>query len=345
MPTVRAPSRRVAAGLLVLVATLVAPVVTPSARADEPSAADAETALALYKTGKQMRDSGDAKGALEKLRAAYALVETPLIALELGRTYAALGKLVEAREVLLAVARMPVRKNESQKGAEARGEAAELAVALRARLAQLTVRVKSDAPHRLLVDGATIPADAEAAPRVMNPGAHVVVLEIGERREQRDLTLEPGEAREIEIVPAPPPAEPPPPAPPAPPPPPPRLDPPPPAPPPPVSDAPGPSPLRPALVWGGLGTAALGVGVGTITGIVALSKAGSVKDVCVDGRCPSSAQSDIDATKTFGTVSTVAFVVAGVGAGAAAAGWFLLPATPRAAVVLRPGGVGVAGTF
>ena len=108
MPTVRAPSRRVAAGLLVLVATLVAPVVTPSARADEPSAADAETALALYKTGKQMRDSGDAKGALEKLRAAYALVETPIIALELGRTYAALGKLVEAREVLAVYSNVEV---------------------------------------------------------------------------------------------------------------------------------------------------------------------------------------------------------------------------------------------
>src|SRR3954468_21664980 len=80
-------------------------VVTASPARAEPTAADSETALQLYKDGKALRDGGDLQGALAKLRAAYALVQTPLTALELGRTQIALGQLLEAREVLLAVSR------------------------------------------------------------------------------------------------------------------------------------------------------------------------------------------------------------------------------------------------
>src|SRR5207244_1805882 len=117
------------------------------------------------------------------LRAAYALVETPLTALELGRTYAALGKLVEAREVLLAVARIPKRKNESQKAEEARAESEQLAQSLRPRLAQVTVQVKgsSSAPTRLLIDGVAVPPEASSAARIVNPGAHVIAIEQGGR--------------------------------------------------------------------------------------------------------------------------------------------------------------------
>lgn len=339
---------RVAAALVAgALTTLAAP---PSARAGEPTAADAETALALYKSGKQLRDSGDLRGALEKLRAAHALVETPLTAIELGKTYAALGQIVEAREVLLSVARMPTRKNESQKAAEARAESAELAVSLRARLAQLTIKLKGAAPSsspKVTVDGVVVPAEAALAPRVVNPGAHVVVVEVDGERAQKDVALAEGESRDVEIDAPSAPARPPPPLHPPPPPPPPQ---PPPAQPPPVppADSAGGSPLRPALVYGGLGTAAVGLGVGVVTGIVTLSKAGSLKDTCVDGRCPSSASSDLDATKTFGTISTIGFVAFGVGAAAAAVGYFALPSGGAGAstgLYLGPGGGGLRGTF
>ncbi|MBL8611327.1 MAG: hypothetical protein JNL38_28545 [Myxococcales bacterium] len=340
---------RVAAALVAgALTTLAAP--TP-ARAGEPTAADAETALALYKSGKQLRDSGDLKGALEKLRAAHALVETPLTAIELGKTYAALGQIVEAREVLLSVARMPPRKNESQKAAEARTESAELAVSLRTRLAQLTIKLKGAAPSsspKVTVDGAVVPAEAALAPRVVNPGAHVVVVEIDGERAQKDVSLAEGESRDVEIdAPAPsrPPPVQPPPVQPPPPPPPAQPPPPPPAPP---ADSGGRSPLRPLLVYGGLGTAALGLGVGVVTGVVTLSKAGSLKDRCVDGRCPPDASSDLDATKTFGTISTIGFVAFGVGAAAAAVGFFALPAGGSGAstgIYLGPGGGGLRGTF
>jgi hypothetical protein len=103
--------------------------------------------------------------------------------------------------------------------------------------------------------------------------------------------------------------------------------------------------LRTGLVFGGLGVAAAGIGVGTVTGILTLSKAGALKDKCVDGRCPPSSSSDLDTTRTLGVISTVAFVVGGVGALAGAAGFLLVPAAPSTGVYLGPGTAGVRGTF
>lgn len=310
-----------------------------TARADEPSAADSETALTLYKDGKALRDKGDLQGALEKLKAAYALVETPITALELGKTHVQMGKLVEAREVLLSVARIPVRKNESTKASEARTEAEALAAQVKPRLASLTVRVKGVPPGaiaRVTVDGAGVPPDAMSAPRILNPGAHVVVLEVNGKPTQSDLSLSDGEARELEIAPAEgaigpvvapipaPPAEP--------------------TPPPAPRTSGGMSPLVPI----GFGVAGVGLVVGTITGVMTLSTASTVKDTCNgDGRCPPSAQSDLDSASTTGAISTVGFVVGVVGIAVGITGIFM--STPRtetrSGFRIAPTGHGVAGTF
>src|SRR3954467_5794820 len=114
-------ARRLAIVLSLSLAASV--VVTAGPARAEPTAADSETALQLFKDGKALRESGDLAGALGKLRAAYALVQTPITALELGRTQMALGQLVEARDVLLTASRIPVRANESAKAGEARIEA------------------------------------------------------------------------------------------------------------------------------------------------------------------------------------------------------------------------------
>ncbi len=325
-------TRRLAIALLAAGMLLSVP-----ARAAEPSAADAETALQLYKEGKALREEGDAQGALLKLRGAYALVETPITALELGRTYVAVGQFVEARAILASVARIPVRPNESAKAGEARTEAESLAVQLRPRLASLTVLPKDagSAAITITVDAVVLPPEAASAPRVLNPGAHVVVLEANGQRVQSDVTLAEGESKDLEIaVPAP-------------------LPPPPPArpaqpfTPPPAEE----SRTRSPLVYVGFGTAAVGVTVGTITGILTLSKASSLKDTCREGRCPPASQSDLDAASTTGTISTVAFVVAGAGAAAGVVGLFLSKPktdTPRATASglhVTPTLNGVSGSF
>jgi hypothetical protein len=320
--------------LAVLVVVLVT-ASAPRARADEPTAADSETALQLYKEGKDRRDRGDLPAALEKLRAAYALVETPITALELGRTYAMMGKLLEAREILLSVARLPVRKNESKKATEARAEAEKMAGALKPRLATLAVRVKNEKKTpKLTIDGVVIPSEAAAAPRIVNPGAHVVVVDVDGRTRQAEVTLREGESRELAIeAPAPGGPEPTP------------------TPTPVEPTEPSASPGRSPLVYAGFGTAIVGLAVGGVTGVLTLSKASSLDETCRGNSCPPSSQSDLDSASTMGTISTVAFAVAGVGLVVGAAGLFLFdpkpaPASsPGARLVVTPGGAALRGTF
>jgi hypothetical protein len=111
-----------------------------------------------------------------------------------------------------------------------------------------------------------------------------------------------------------------------------------------------------------LGVGGVGVVVGGITGLVALGKHGTLSDECPDGKCTSDKQSDVDSYKTMGTISTVSFIVGGVGLAAGAVLWFTSPKktasrdghrwatlTPARGVSMTPyvgaGSAGVTGTF
>jgi len=290
---------RMVLAVLVSIVALEASAAPRASGKREPTPSDVETALQLYKEGKQRREKGDLPGALEKLRAAHALVETPITAFELGRTLALDGQLVEAREVLLSVARIPVRKNESQKAAQARAEAEALAADLKPRLGSILVKVKGTPPASMTirVDGVDIPPEAATSPRIVNPGRHVVELEADGNTSRAEVTVAEGQSAEVSID-APVTASP---------------DPTPPEPPPPPAESPSRS--SKVLVYGGFGAAALGIAVGTVTGLMTLSKASSLDEVCNGDRCPPSAQGDLDSVSTTGMISTVSFVVAAIGAG------------------------------
>ena len=87
----------------------------------------------------------------------------------------------------------------------------------------------------------------------------------------------------------------------------------------------GPSPTEPGADTSGskggmnktLAIVAFGVGgaglvVGAITGVIALGKAGDLKDKCdANKNCPTTAQSDVDSYKSVGTISTIGFIVGG----------------------------------
>lgn len=333
--------KRALATIVLAVLPLSVVSVPAFARADEPSAIDAENALQAYKDGKTLRDKGDLAASLEKFRAAHALVETPITALELGRAYALMSRLIEAREVWLAVARMPMRKNESVRASEARGECERLAIDARPRLASIVVRVSpADAEAKVRVDGDVVPAAALIVPRLVNPGPHVVSVEANGETVRRDVKLAEGgnETVEIEapkpkglgptapvavvavvdphptsvVVSTPPP-----------------------------DDTP-----RKVAIYGGLGLAGVGAVVGTLTGVMTLAQASTLKEVCTaDGRCPRAAESDLSAASSLGTVSTVAFGAAVVGGLVAAGAYFLWrPTTPRTATIVPVPG-GVVGTF
>ena len=89
-----------------------------------------------------------------------------------------LGNLVEAREVLLSVERLPPSPSESEKAKHARGDARALAEQIRARIPAVRLAFdppQATAPH-VTVDAVEIPPEALGVPRRMNPGKHVVVL-------------------------------------------------------------------------------------------------------------------------------------------------------------------------
>jgi len=166
---------------------------------DEPSSADVESARAAFLQGLEMRDKNhDARGAVERFKAAFSMVPTPRIGFELGATYKMLGNLVEAREAFMAVDRLPVRKNESAEAKKARDDARAGADDLDARIPELTIRLTGDG--QISVDGEPLRRDALAVPRKLNPGRHVVqVLLDGEARSQKLVDLHEGDKKSIDL--------------------------------------------------------------------------------------------------------------------------------------------------
>ena len=309
------------AGIVLGVVLSVHAALPPSAHAQAttPTAGDLESARSLFKQGKELRAAGEVDAALEKFKAAHAYGQTPITGVELGRTHQQLGHLVEAREVYLSIARLKVAPDETSNSAQARREAADLAEQIRPMLASVEVKVGAAAGTTLTIDGAAVPVVSGTGERTLDPGKHVVAVKIegGTPREQ-EVVLAQGERKTIELAPTAAPAVAPVPLPP------PVLVA---KPPPPVEEHHG---LHP-LVYIGFGTAIVGGIVGGITGALALS-AGSKADkkcdavtgsVCASDDARDAAQAQANSGKTVATVSTIAFIVAGVGAGAGIVGLFL----------------------
>ena len=85
-------SRRVRLAILAGVAAILG----ARAAAAQSTAVDRETARALMREGRELRDSGDLASALKQFEAANGIMHVPTTELEVARTQAALGLLVEA---------------------------------------------------------------------------------------------------------------------------------------------------------------------------------------------------------------------------------------------------------
>jgi hypothetical protein len=319
------------------VALLVGLLAAPSAYAQTtPAAADVAQARELFTQATALKAKGDVPGAVAKFEQAHALVRTPVTAVGLARAYADTGKLVEAREVLLEVQRMPVGAEETGRSAQARKDAVALETALRGRLASVTILITGVPADlcTLTIDGAPMPSAAVGAPRLVNPGGHVVVATVGSSTDKAEVSLTEGGSSTVTL----------------------KLT----APPPPKLDAAASTPA-PALVvdthplrtegFIGVGLGAAGLVVGAMTGALSLSKASSVKSACPSLMCTTNQSSNISSGKTLGDVSTASFIVGGV---LGAAGAFAIfyrgsttekPSATSFEVYGSPLGGGVRGVF
>jgi hypothetical protein len=282
----------------------------------EPTPADRETARAMVLDGRAKMQKQDYAGALRSFQAAHDTMGVPTTGLDLAKAQVALGLLIEARDLLLKVTRLPAAANEPEAFSNARIEAGELAQSLAGRIPSLIVIIKgppADTPVKLTIDGATIPTSALRLPRKINPGPHKLAASAPgfEAREVAVAVLE-GTTRPFEVAlnaigaaasgPAPATA---------------------------VAPVEQPAALpdsssRSIAPWivGGVGVA--GLAVGGILGAVVLGEKSTTDKECnqVTLKCPADAVSAANTGRTLGPISTVGFIVGGLGVGVSAV-WLL----------------------
>jgi hypothetical protein len=327
---------------------LLAPLLPLSARAQPlaapPGEEQVEAARALYREARELHKQGRMKEALAKALDAYHTAATPVTALETGGLLVEAGRLVEARDLLRAVPLMPVSPRESDKGRQARQQAASLGAQLDMRIPKIAF---ADRPPgvELVLDGRPVASTDATAWQGVDPGAHALLVRVDERPcTTVNLALSEGEERTIDLHDAATACRPPPP-----PPPPTALARAPVRPPAPPSE-PSPSVVASAGPgrWVGLamaGGGAVAIGVGTVLGLTAKSDYASVAGECPARGCN---QDGFDVRNSARSRADVATVFMAVGASALVGGgllWWLSPGHVGAQAVLGPGSVGVVGAF
>jgi len=276
------------------------------AQADDVDATDRETARKLMDRGKSSFESGDYQSALEAFEGADKIMGVTTTGLWVGKTLVELGRLVEARDKLYKVSRIPEPPQENEVLARARREAADLQGKVAPRIPEVTLNLDGwDGESRLevVIDGDAIRTDIATLPRGLNPGPHDLSIKAADYATVKlTFTLGEGEQKQLRVVLTPGEGE---------------L----------VDDAAPPPPPDPnngqadaeqggltPLFWTGLGIAGAGVIVGSITGGLSLADASKAKEGCVDNVCPPGGESTRDRSLTLSYVSTASFAVAGVGA-------------------------------
>lgn len=286
--------------------------------------------------------------ALEKYRGADEIMGVPTTAFEVGKTYEAMGKLVEARDAYLRVVRYRLDKPNAA-FEEAKTKADQRAAALGDEIAtlQLTISGVDDGVDlEILIDGVEVSA-AGVGQRSVNPGEHTIVVRApGYRDGQQTVTLGEGETKKAEIV----------------------LEKDPDAVVAPILPTPSPSP-EPTLppdttegsmdfpVWAtvGFSVGLVGFGVGAAFGILSLGKAGDLEEACRDDRsCEPGVglEQTQDDALLYANISNVGFILGGLGTAFGIVALFTLDASDdeggsaaSVAPTVGPGYVGVTGRF
>lgn len=273
--------------------------------------------------------------ALAKFREADETLHSPVFVLFMARSELCLGNLVEAHALLKRVVGEKLAEYAPDTFWKAKRDAQKELRALDPRVPRWTLRVVGAPLSEVTVkvDGKTVDAVELRTPAPINPGEHVVAAETADGRQgEESFTASAGELStvEIDLGEA-------------------TVEPPPDDGQPEQSEGWWTSPYLPAGIAYGVGGAGLIMGV--ITGAIFVDRADDLKERCPDDRCAPEDEEEGEAVSTLGTVSTIGFVVAGVGA---VAGTVLLLTIPNGdedasgeALNVRAGptGVIVSGTF
>jgi hypothetical protein len=300
------------------------------------------------KTARDLMDQGDERvehkdyaAALTLYRAAHDIMNVPTTGIEVARSLANLGKLVEARDAALEVLNIPETPNEPKPFTIARVAAEQLVRDLTQQIPTLRVVLgpaKAAQSASLRIDGVLTPQALTVA-HPLNPEPHTlevtapgfepvelrVVLVVGGRESLR-LEMQPLPAATV-ALPPPEPARP--------------------------VAVPALSPTRSAeshrpwystsvATWIGLGVVGAGVVTGSVAGLVAFDRVDAARQYCEGNRCTPEARADRDAALSAATVSNIGWIVAGAGAVFTVTSFVLSrsSATPTSSIGLAAGSDG-----
>lgn len=276
-------------------------VVSASAAA-EPTADEKEQARGHMDLGRKHAADGDHAAALEAYRAADAIMGVPTTSLAVGEALAAMGRLIEARDLLLALGRGGAgTDDEPDAFKKARRRAKQLAKELAVRIPSVRVEVLSSRGEpveaaEVSVGDKPLDATARKLPKRVDPG-RVTVSATGAdgRTAKRDVDVAEGEHHVVSLV---------------------------------LASAAGGEQASEyvvsPLVYVGVGVAVAGAIAGAAFGSAALSKSSTLATSCPGDVCPPDLADSADTMETFAHISTASFAAAGAGAVLAVLSFVLL---------------------
>ena len=330
-------------------------LIAPAVRAQPVDEGARSAVRELGRAGLEAYKAGKYAEALEAFSRAYSVLKLPSIGLYTARCLEKLGRLAEASERYLEVTRLPVGAGEASIQEEAKAKAEQERAALEARVPRVTVTLEGPGADQaeVLVDGAPVARALVGVPRAVNPGSHRIEARVGDRVVTETATLGEGESKTVVLklpeapaagpaepvaAPQPPPAEPPAAAP---------------RPPPPELAAPArdqgsaPGSVQRTAGWVSIGLGGAGLVLGTVTGIMVLSRKSDLDaSGCVDAACYTDQADDVDAMNGLRPISTVGFVIAGVGLAAGVTLLLTAPKQPQSVSLwLGPSSAALRGRF
>jgi hypothetical protein len=343
----------------VAVALLSVPAL-PASTAFAQSDSDRATARALGQEGEAALEAKDYAKAEDRFRRADKLIHAPTLELGLARALVGVGKLVEAQETYNRIVREGVPPGAPPAFAKALESAKNEVGAVSPRLGTVTITVKgaggAEVPDAsVTLDGVALNTASLGVRRFIDPGAHVLHASgTGFKAGELRFNVTEGQTTDaplsLEVAPqaagaagtaA-------------------------------AGTAPGGATAGPGgeaqpggetgaphkgpgiLPWVAFGIGGAGLILGGVTGGLALGAHSTLAGECPATNCPSSAQNDLNSYHAYATLSTVGFIVGGVGA---VAGVVLLLTAPkgespppaqaglRVVPVLGPGSIGAVGQF
>lgn len=167
----------------------------------EPTEADRQVARALAAEGYEALQRKDYVTAEDRFRRADKLVHAPTLVVDLARSLAGLGRLVEAYEHYELVLREGVSPNTPWSWQKAYRDAERELEKIKPRLSWLTISVSGARKPAVFIDGRRVPAAAVGVPRAVNPGLRMVAARArGFSSKQRQIMVAEGQHETLELV-------------------------------------------------------------------------------------------------------------------------------------------------